>query len=149
MIQKQHIYNRSYSEKSKNKRKHSTGDVLLYVVFLLIVGFILSLYIGQSVKITQLNYELDNLKEKITELEEKNNEFTIELAQKSSLAKIEQVARQKIHMVEPENTEVIVLNNENEQTQPAENNNEGKMYVFQVINDIMKRVNTVMADSPH
>jgi cell division protein FtsL len=141
-------YNYDYSNiKSKNNKKAIKWEnirVMLYIITtMLLIGFIVVTYIGQSLYITRLNYQLAEVKEELKQLDKDNYHLNIKLAQQSSLARIEKIARAELHMIEPEKIEVVVLNRQKEAPEiPLDNN---RFFFARVINSIMDRIGTVQA----
>jgi len=141
-------YNYDYSNiKSKNNKKAIKWEnirVMLYIITtMLLIGFIVVTYIGQSLYITRLNYQLAEVKEELKQLDKDNYHLNIQLAQQSSLARIEKIARAELHMIEPEKIEVVVLNRQKEAPEiPLDND---RFFFARVINSIMDRIGTVQA----
>jgi cell division protein FtsL len=141
-------YNYYYSNiKSRNNKqaiKWENIRIMLYIIMtMFLIGLIVITYIGQSLYITRLNYQLADLGKELKQLEEDNHHLNIQLAQQSSLARIEKVARAELHMIEPEKIEVVVLNRQKEAPEiPLDNN---RFFFARVINSIMDRIGTVQA----
>jgi len=138
-----------------NKKKFRKKLIMfLYTFALVVVAFVLVFYISQSLTITRLNFKLENLEEKLKHINSKNKELELKLAQNTSLSKVENVARKKLNMKQPQAVEVIVLNNSHEikkqktKTIIEDRNNEQKLLFAQVMENIWKKLNVVKAESP-
>jgi len=132
----------------KTNKKKGKIIIILYTLFTILVGLMLVIYIGQSFKINHLNYKMNNLNKKLIKLEEENHNYKLKIAKKSSLAKIEKIARDKIHMIDPEKTEIVVLNNSDlEQRKIKEQTGNNSQMVKFFVN-LMKSIGTVRAGSP-
>ncbi len=132
--------------KKTNKKKKKT-IIILYTVFTVLIGLMLVVYIGQSFEINQLNYKMDKLNTRLKGLEEENHEYKLKVAKKSSLSKIELIAREEIHMIDPEETEVVVLNN-NATEQNITVDSADNPQVVKFLASLMKSIGTVRAGSP-
>lgn len=148
MIQNDYSYGYSSLKKqisTEKRRKRANIKLMLYFILtLVLIGLIVIAYIGQSLYITHLNYQLLELKKDLNQLKEDNHHLNIQLAQKRSLARIEEIARTKLHMIEPEKVEIVVLNDrEKEPETPLKNKD--KVFFAKVIDDLLERIGTVKA----
>ncbi len=128
-----------------DKQKKSKLNLPLLILLVMILGIIAVVYIGQTVKITQLNYKANNLEDELSQLQEKRQQLKVKTASESSLSNIEKIAKNKLNMVEPDNSQIIVLNNSNEekQTEPQKDNG-----IITTFNKLYNKLRTVEADSP-
>ncbi|MFW5979818.1 MAG: cell division protein FtsL [Bacillota bacterium] len=128
-----------------DKQKKSKLNLPLLILLVMILGIIAVVYIGQTVKITQLNYKAKNLEDELSQLQEKRQQLKVKTASESSLSNIEKIAKNKLNMVEPDNSQIIVLNNSNEekQTEPQKDNG-----IITTFNKLYNKLRTVEADSP-
>ncbi|MFN2363051.1 MAG: cell division protein FtsL [Halarsenatibacteraceae bacterium] len=100
----------SYSRKkeySSSKQKKKAGIVILALFILLILP--ITLIISQSLRLVHLNYQLEVLENNLSELQTENRELILNLSSKTSLERIERVARQELGMVEAENVTRLAL----------------------------------------
>lgn len=137
--------------KNEHKKNNRGTMVMFYVIFLIITGMLLITYIGQSVKITYLNYDIENMEQKLNQIKETNQQLNLKIAKNTSLARVEKLARKRLNMIEPEQTEVVVLHNHNEKQtgqQKVHSGANNQIYFLQLFSDIWQNFNTVMADSP-
>ena len=152
LTQKKVNYNYSNTDikKDEKQKKNYTACqfVTVYIAITVLVGLLLVLFIGQSVKITHLNYKLNNLNQQLTELRDKNHQLKLNIARNSSLTKIERIARQKLNMIEPEKMEILVLNNNNNNIRETEETNENNILFLEVFANFFDRIRTVKARSP-
>ena len=139
-------YNRSYVNRKTTARRETQNDRLLvfsFIIFVLMIGLILFAYIGQSLKITQLNYTLNEKKLALEKIEQENHQLNLELARSTSLARVEKIARVKLKMVEPEEIKVVVLNN-NQENKIIDNNKKG-FFLAGLFDSLIDKIGTVQA----
>lgn len=108
----------SYTRKkdySSSKQKKKAGIAILVLFIILILP--ISLIISQSLRLVHLNYQLEVLENNLSELQAENRELILDLSSKTSLKRIEKVARQELGMVEAENVTRLVL----KEDMPSEN----------------------------
>ncbi|MGM0414183.1 MAG: cell division protein FtsL [Bacillota bacterium] len=108
----------SYTRKkdySSSKQKKKAGIAILVLFIILILP--ISLIISQSLRLVHLNYQLEVLENNLSELQAENRELILDLSSKTSLKRIEKVARQDLGMVEAENVTRLVL----KEDMPSEN----------------------------
>lgn len=142
-------YNYSYFEEETEK-KNSKLMISLLVFLVVIIGIIMLVFIKQSLEITHLGYDLDKIGNQLDEINEKNHELNLKLARYSSLARIEKIARNNLNMLEPEEMQVIVMNDSNI-TDELSNRNLAKnerIYILRLFNELISNFRTVKADSP-
>ncbi len=132
----------------KTNKKKGKIIIILYTLFTILVGLMLVIYIGQSFKINHLNYKMNNLNKKLIKLEEENHNYKLKIAKKSSLAKIEKIARDKIHMIDPEKTEIVVLNNSDLEQRKIKEQTGNNSQMVKFFANLMKSIGTVRAGSP-
>ncbi len=142
------LVNKLKTETKRNNKKDNT-IIILYAFFIVLIAVMLVLYIGQSFKIDQLSYKKDILNEKLKSLEEENHEYKLKVAKKSSLSNIEQIARNKISMIDPEKTEVVVLKKGDSRQNPVITTPEENPQVIRFFASLVKSIGTVRASSPN
>ncbi|AZO95086.1 hypothetical protein D7D81_11090 [Halocella sp. SP3-1] len=109
-----YINNKNSSNNKKTKNSIDFKTIISFILIVTIIALILISYICQSVNITRLNYTLTKLSKEYDKIQEENHKLNIELARNKSLARIEKLARNDLHMSEPDRVEVVVLNKEEE-----------------------------------
>lgn len=108
-----YINNKNSSSSNKKAENGVNFRTLLsFILIVTIIALILISYICQSVNITRLNYTLAELSKEYNKIQEENHKLNIELAKNKSLSRIEKLARNDLHMSEPERVEVVLLNKE-------------------------------------
>ncbi|HLV10560.1 MAG TPA: cell division protein FtsL [Halanaerobiales bacterium] len=142
-------YNYSYLNDKNNSKESSNKDrtktIILAVLLLILIIGSLVLYLTQLFEINQLNYSLKSLRAELTEKQEELSLLNIELAQNTSLMRIEKIARNHLNMVEPEKVEIIVLNKEyNDNMEFVEGNNRF-LSIGNIFTNLLNRFNTVKA----
>lgn len=141
-------YSKNKKTSSQNKKKTDSSKLIrLYVAFVLFIGIILVLYIGQIVKITHLNYQIESLQTNLQNIEDSNHHLKLKLAKKSSLSQIEEMARNRLNMVDPKETQIVVLKNKSK-IQKSDNQVKEGTSIMQAFNSILDRIRTVKAGSP-
>ncbi len=143
-------YNYSYNNKEynqKNKKNDlSSSGVVIFVLAIFIIGAILVSYIGQFVQITHLSYEIDELEDRIDSIKTGNYILKVKLAEKKSMAEIEKIARNRLHMIEPDEVEIVVMKNKVKQIDSLPKNKQERVFFVKVFDDFMKRIGTVKAE---
>ncbi len=82
---------------------------ILLIIFLLVI-LPMALIISQSLRIVNLNYELERLENNLSSIEESNNELERQVARKNSLSRIENIAREELNMVEANESYRLAVN---------------------------------------
>ncbi|AZR73043.1 hypothetical protein BBF96_06305 [Anoxybacter fermentans] len=101
--------------KIKKDKKRQIPFVLKAVgigCIIFLFGLIVILYIHQYVQISRTNYQIETLKRELAQLKAENEKIRLEIAQNKSLKKIEEKARERFGMVDPENVYYITLKSE-------------------------------------
>lgn len=144
-------YNFTYLGKNENRKDNSSKNKLsgktavFYLFLLLLFALIMVAYIGQCVKITHLNYKMSYLEDELNSIQREIHQLNLKLARELSVARIEQIAKNELNMVEPEKVEFVLMKNQ-------ENNEEdiypGQREIFfvRVINNFLERMSTVRAE---
>ena len=141
-------YNFSYVNNRNNVKKERQNSALLvfsFIIFTFMIALILFAYIGQSLQITQLNYTLTEQKQALEKIEQENHQLNLELARSTSLARVERIARAQLHMVEPLEIEVVVLNKNNNKENKIINNNEKTFFLASLFDRLIDKIDTVRA----
>ena len=148
--QKKH-YNNQRNEKyntTKDKPQDQKKLVLLYACFLILLGAFVVLYINQNLAIMDLNSEVDQLQQELEVVQEKQQDLRLELTRETSLAKIERIARDELNMVQPENTQTLVLNQHNENQDEIKDQQIDRFFLAAFFADLWQELNSVKADAP-
>ncbi len=121
---------------------------ILYIFLLLLISISVILYISQTLKINTANYQLTKLEERLETVREEKEKLEVELAAETSLAKVEQIAKNQLNMVEVKDKEVLVYNNNLEsQAQFVADIPKEKFFLAQIYDKIIARIMTVQAES--
>ncbi|MGM0602480.1 MAG: FtsB family cell division protein [Bacillota bacterium] len=156
MYSTENVYNSNRGSKSLiGSRLYASSDIKkkilasIYVFLVFLIGTMFVIYVGQILKINQYNYQILELENKLSRLQENNEQLQIKLASKTSLDKVEKIARNRLHMVEAENTSVVFYdNNQMGKTQFVANIPEERFFIAQIYDKIVERLVTVQAKSP-
>ncbi|HHT42589.1 MAG TPA: hypothetical protein GX014_04230 [Firmicutes bacterium] len=90
----------------KRRRLPATLRICLVAAICVVLGL---LYLQQQVTSYYLNMELASLQEQVNSMEQRNDHLMLSLESQRSLKQIEQVARTRLGMVDPEFTATLVL----------------------------------------
>ncbi|MFW5976484.1 MAG: cell division protein FtsL [Bacillota bacterium] len=137
----------NFSKKVQNKNKKL---IFLYALILLILGLIFVLYIGQTLTINHLNFKASELENELEELNEENDNLNLKIAQDISLSKVEDIAKNQLNMKEPEQTEVVELENNEEESETdiiEDNEIENGFLFTSIFEDLWEKLNVVSAES--
>jgi len=124
----------------------------VYIFLIILIGSLLVLHISHLLQVDSFNYRINNLEQRLNLLKEKNNELQLKVASQSSLSKIEQLAKNKLEMVEAEQFEVLVYANPDKYDK-IENKDKNKsadhFILASLYNKLMDRLVNVQAEAPH
>lgn len=81
------------------------GKILLIIFIFLIMGVT---HLTIHTHNMQLSYEIDQLKSKLSVIYNKNRVLSTQVAQKSSLGRIEKIARDSLNMIYPKDMNYIL-----------------------------------------
>lgn len=140
-------YNYGYinnNSSSNNNKRTKNGinfkTIISFILIVTIIALILISYICQFVNITRLNYTLTKLSKEYDKIQEENHKLDIKLARNKSLARIEKLARNDLHMIEPDRVEVVVLNKEENKIKKEDTGpKREKTYFAQVLDKIFNK----------
>ncbi len=93
------------------KKKRMPIPMFICIVATLIVGSAI-FYLNQQVVSMQLNVQINNLERQLADLVQEHNHMLMSLEQTTRLSYIESVARNELGMINPSNTEMLVMNND-------------------------------------
>ena len=104
----------------KKDNKFSTFSQSKKTLFLMLIIFLfviipMEIIISQSLRIVNLNYQMEQLEDSLSEIQEENREMKRMITKKRSLDRIEQIAREELNMVEAEQIHRLAVNNEAEE----------------------------------
>ena len=100
----------NYSRKkdySSSKQKKKAGITILILFIIIILP--ITLIISQSLRLVHLNYQLEVLENNLSELQSENRELILDLSSKTSLNRIERIAKEDLGMVEAESVTRLAL----------------------------------------
>lgn len=142
---KQDFLNES-SYKFPNIKRQAYTIIYLFLLFFISVSILF--YVSQVLKINDHSSRLMHLEEKLETIKAKNEKLEVELASKTSLAKVEKVAKNELNMVESKNQKTLVYNNKlNRQEKYLADLPKEKFFLAQIYDKIIKEVTTVQAES--
>jgi len=118
--------------------------MVAYGVFLILLGILGVLYINQSIHIVELNTQLNQMEQEYRQLAEVNHELDLKLSQKTSLARIEKKARERLNMEHPEQSVDLVLNSSSDN---IDQNEEKRFFLADMAAKIWDNINVVRAES--
>ena len=78
---------------------------------LIVIALLVFLPLYRFSVITESQYRLEKLKSEIKDIDMQNERLKVEIANLKSIARIEDIAKNKLNMKEPENQQIIYLNN--------------------------------------
>ena len=151
MLQRKEIVDyKDYSYNDEKKEKNDNNKIMfkLYLFCIVVIAIMLSFYIIQSVTINHLSYKVNELESELNSLERKNQKLELQSAKRLSLSNIEKIAKNKLGMVESNNSEYVVLNNKsnsNKEENIINKNNEG---ILTALYNFFDNLETVKASSP-
>ncbi len=90
---------------SKQKKKAGITILILFIIIILPITLIIS----QSLRLVHLNYQLEVLENNLSELQSENRELILDLSSKTSLNRIERIAKEDLGMVEAESVTRLAL----------------------------------------
>lgn len=87
-------------------RRNRFRRVLMAALLVAAVAF---LYLWRSVKLLELNYEVERNRRRLAELEKETTALTIDLYERRSLERVGDLAREKLAMRPPGPGEVVLI----------------------------------------
>ncbi len=90
--------------------------IIMALIFCLII-LPMAVIISQSLRIVNLNYQLERLEDSLSEVQQRNGELERNIAEKRNLDRIERIAREDLNMVEAEKTTRLALYDETPQAE--------------------------------
>ena len=129
-----------YNEYDEDSKK----NIYIYLILLTICAILLLVYISYTLQINNLSYKINQMQNELHALEEKNHKLNIKLSNASSLSQVDQLARNKLNMIEPESMETIVLKSEDVEVAEKPENS----YFLSEITNFIVNLGTARAYSP-
>jgi len=129
-----------YNEYDEDSKK----NIYIYLILLTICAILLLVYISYTLQINNLSYKINQMQNELHALEEKNHKLNIKLSNASSLSQVDQLARNKLNMIEPESMETIVLKSEEVEVAEKPENS----YFLSEITNFIVNLGTARAYSP-
>ncbi|HHY05194.1 MAG TPA: hypothetical protein GX534_08420 [Thermoanaerobacterales bacterium] len=102
---KKESYKPNYKKKTKPQKKGR------YIVFLAIIALLSVFLLARFSAITVRQYRLEKIKAEVKNINSQNERLKVEVANLKSVARIEDIAKNKLNMIEPENVQIVYLNN--------------------------------------
>ncbi|HHW02997.1 MAG TPA: cell division protein FtsL [Thermoanaerobacterales bacterium] len=96
-----------YREPRKKTNPHKKGRLILALGIIAVVAIII---LSRYSMITESQYRISKLKAELKDLTAQNERLRVEVADLSSVARIEDIARNKLNMKAPESRQIIYLN---------------------------------------
>ena len=112
-LQRRNFYREKVYQDDINiqRRKASSNHKLRCIARLIVIALLVFLPLYRFSVITESQYRLEKLKSEIKDIDMQNERLKVEIANLKSIARIEDIAKNKLNMKEPENQQIIYLNN--------------------------------------
>ncbi len=98
------------------KNQDRNAMIIFLMIFIMLI-LPMSIIITQSLRIVDLNYQVEKLEENLSEIRAENSQIERQIAEKNNLERIERLAREELNMVEAENTRNLALSPQTEESQ--------------------------------
>jgi len=85
---------------------------LSYLLMVMLILFLLFLRVRQNEQMARINMDIRKVEKESAALNREINDLTIKTATLSALDRVEKIAREKLGMIPPENTEYVDLSGE-------------------------------------
>lgn len=105
--ERQSPYQHPRRQPGRERRPQHKG---MYIVKLILVALTAFFLVSQYSAITASQYRIEKLKANLKNTEAQNERLKVEIANLKSVARIEDIARNKLNMMEPENHQIIYIN---------------------------------------
>ncbi len=147
-------YNNLNSNKYNNTEDKKENSILpkkylgLYILIILILGLIFVFLINQSLIINEMNSKVNTFENELNEIQQENKNLRVEIGQKTSLSQIENIARNKLGMVNPEKTRVMVMGKDGIDNSEisGKNNLQERKKIGDLLKDFWQSINVARAD---
>lgn len=100
---------RPYYEENKSKKPRKNKK-LKNLILILFVGFLSFTVLFRYALIYQKSVALSNKEAKVSEIEKLNQQLKVKIASMTDLQRIEDIAKNKLGMVEPEKGQIVYMN---------------------------------------
>ncbi|MFW5985374.1 MAG: cell division protein FtsL [Halanaerobiaceae bacterium] len=154
LSRKKESYNKvDYKYNNKEEEEKSRGKLLvIYALFLVLLGSCVVVYISQSMQMMQLNTQINQVQSDLEDVEEDNHQLALKLSNKMSLSRIEEKARQKLSMEKPEQSSSLVMydgNQDDSSNKPQDfaEGREDSFFLADLAQDFWKKISVVRAES--
>ncbi|HHX23418.1 MAG TPA: cell division protein FtsL [Thermoanaerobacterales bacterium] len=107
--EQQEIYRRSKTKQQTKPKQRSTYKIV-NIVRLVIIALLAFLLLSRYAFLSESQYRLNNLQSEIQNIEFQNERLRVEIAKLKSVARIEDIAKNKLNMKEPGNQQIIFYN---------------------------------------
>ena len=141
--QNNYLSNSSYDFNNVKKQAFT----ILYLFMLILISVSILLYISQVININQQRSKLMELEKKLQAIKSKNEHLELKLANKTSLAEVEKIAKNELNMIEAKKKETLVYNDKVTPQKYVADIPKEKFFLAQVYDKIVKEVVTVQAES--
>jgi len=89
------------------KKKFTKKEIMLVVFCTIFIISVLTFYVWHQVEAVRLGYEINRLEEKVQNLQIEVEELEAEKSARLSLEEVERIAKEKLKMVETEESQKI------------------------------------------
>jgi len=110
-LQRRYYYKEKayYHEIYKKQPKTRSNQKLQYVLRLAVIALLLFTVLYRFSVITEYQYKIEKLKSEIEEINVQNERLKVEIASLKSVARIENIAINKLNMKEPDKQQIIYI----------------------------------------
>jgi len=102
--------------REKARRAKELWAILLTTLIILVGALS---YVWQHIQVIRIGYEVERLNAELSALTHEEKELTVKIAQLKSLARIDEIARKRLRMVDPAPSQIILFSGENQSNQKA------------------------------
>ncbi|PUU89955.1 MAG: septum formation initiator [Halanaerobium sp.] len=121
---------------------------ILYIFMLVFISISILLYVSQILNINHSSSRLLELEDRLEVVRSKNERLEVKLASKTSLARVERIAKNELNMVYASEKETLIYNNKmNREEKFMADIPKEKFFLAQIYDKIVKEVTTVQAES--
>lgn len=104
---REEVYQR---EIHRRQQKSHSNHKLRYILRLAVIALLLFAVLYRFSVITEYQYRIEKLQSEIEDISMQNERLRVEIASLKSIARIEDIAINKLNMKEPDNRQFIYLN---------------------------------------
>ena len=110
-LQNRHIYRNPnvdrYKKKQHQSRKRPHKGI--YIIKLLFIALTAFMLVSQFSTITEKQYRVEKLQAELKDTEAQNDKLRVEIANLKSVSRIDDIAKNKLNMIEPHKQQIIYL----------------------------------------